>query len=104
MMSNNSTDQGLNYPVTIGTEVSWYPKSERWRIEVVEPSKMTAVWISHDVLSNIIESETRDPDMISDLVQAHRTAIEEHIGLAEMESWKNGFGVLPQGIDGYYQR
>lgn len=31
--------------VTVGSQVTWYPKSERWRVEVVHPSTMKAAFI-----------------------------------------------------------
>jgi hypothetical protein len=93
-----------DYSVTLGSHVSWYPKSERWRIEIAKPKEMGAVWIAHKVLCGITEVDTLDPELISGLVQIHRTAIEQHIGLAEMENWKEALGVLPQGTDGFYSR
>ena len=35
-----------DYSVTLGSQVSWYPKAERWRIEVTDPQTMKAVWIA----------------------------------------------------------
>ena len=43
MVQSHAND---DYPVTIGSQVSWYPKAERWRIEVTDPQTMKAVWIS----------------------------------------------------------
>ena len=91
-------------PVTLGSHVSWFPKSERWLIEVTVPQTMQAVWISHDALCRITEVDTRDPAVISGLVQIHRSEIEQHIRRAEMENWKDALGVLPKGQDGFYQR
>ena len=56
MLSHASSD----YPVTLGSHVSWYPKAERWRIEVADPQTMKAVWIDHRVLARITEVDTRD--------------------------------------------
>lgn len=95
---------GADYSVTLGSHVSWYPKAERWRIEIAKPKEMGAVWIAHKVLCGITEVDTLDAELISGLVQIHRTAIEQHIGLAEMENWKEALGVLPQGTDGFYSR
>ena len=93
-----------NYRVTLGSQVNWYPKAERWCIEVTDPETMKAVWISHSVLCRITEVDTHDPTLASGLVQIYRTEIEQHIERAEMENWKDAFGVLPQGADGFYQR
>ena len=100
MLSHASSD----YPVTLGSHVSWYPKAERWRIEVADPQTMKAVWIDHRVLARITEVDTRDPELIAGLVQIYRAEIEEHIQLAEKENWRDALGVLPQGLDGFYQR
>jgi hypothetical protein len=93
-----------DHPVRIGSQVSWYPKAERWRIEVADPQTMKAVWIAHDVLRRITEVDTRDTKMVSGLVQIYRAEIEQHIRRAEMENWKESLGVLPQGVDGYCHR
>ena len=93
-----------DHSVTLGSQVSWYPKAERWRIEVTDPHTMKAVWIAHDVLRRITEMDTRDPELVSGLVQIYRAEIEQHIRRAEMENWKDSLGVLPQGLDGYYHR
>ena len=93
-----------DYSVTLGSQVSWYPKAERWRIEVTDPQTMKAVWIAHDVLRRITDVDTRDPELVSGLVQIYRAEIEHHIRQAEMENWKDSLGVLPQGLDGYYHR
>ena len=103
-MPNHDRLDSSEYSVTLGSHVSWYPKAERWRIEVVEPKEMKAVWIAHKALCSITAVDTLDPDLVSGLVQVHRTAIEQHISLAEMENWKDALGVLPQGLDGFYHR
>lgn len=94
----------LAYPVTIGSQVTWYPKAQRWRIDVVEPSTMTAVYITHDTLARIIAADSRDPDVIAGLLQLHRDTIEESISDAEMEQWPDRLGILPHGIDGFFSR
>ena len=94
----------LTYPVTIGSQVTWYPKAQRWRIDVVEPSTMTAVYITHDALSKIIAVDSHDPEVIAGLLQVHRDTIEESISDAEMEHWPDRLGILPHGIDGFFTR
>ena len=42
--------------------------------------------------------------LVSGLVQVNRAGIEQHIKRAEMGNWKDSLGVLPQGMDGFYQR
>ena len=96
--------KNLAYPVTIGAQVTWYPKSERWRIEVVEPSSMTAVYITHEALVRITRADSHDPGVIAGWLQVHRDVIEELIGDAEMEHWPDRIGILPHGTDGFYQR
>jgi len=76
----------LDSPVTLGSSVSWFPKSERWRIEVTDPQTMKAVWLSHNVLCDITEVVTRDPELVSGLVQIYRAEIEQHIRRAR--SWR----------------
>ena len=90
--------------VIIGSQVTWYPKSERWQIEVVHPSAMKAAFIKHSVLVDIAEVDSHDAEVVAGLVQIHRAEIEEIIGMAELENWPDSLGVLPQGIDGMYQR
>lgn len=84
------------FPVTLGSHVNWYPKAERWRIEVTYPQTMKAVWIIHNVLRRITEMDTHDPELVSGLVRIHRAEIEQHIQRAEMENWKDALGVLPR--------
>ena len=90
--------------VTIGSQVTWYPKAERWRIEVVHPSAMKAAFIRHDILVGITEVDAHDPDVVAGLVQIHRMEIEDAIVMAELANWPDKLGVLPQGIDGVYKR
>ena len=90
--------------VTIGSQVTWYPKSQRWRVEVIYPSTMKAAFIKHSVLADIAELDSHDPDLAAGLIQIHRGEIEEIIGMAELENWPDKLGVLPQGVDGLYQR
>jgi hypothetical protein len=90
--------------ITIGSQVTWYPKSQRWRVEVVYPSTMKAAFIRHDVLIGITEADSYDPEIVAGLVQMHRMEIEEAIVTAELQNWPDRLGVLPQGIDGVYQR
>ena len=94
----------LAYPVTIGVQVAWYPRAERWRIDVVEPSTMIAIYITHGALTQIIGTNSLDPCIIAGSVQVHRTAIEELISDAETENWPDRLGVLPHGKDGFYSR
>jgi hypothetical protein len=96
--------QEASHLVTIGSQVTWYPKAERWRIEVVYPSTMKAAFIRHDILVDIAKVDSRDPEVVAGLVQIHRTEVEEVIVLAELENWPDKLGVLPQGVDGVYQR
>ena len=96
--------KNLAYPVTIGAQVAWYPKAERWRIEVVEPSSMTAVYITHDALVRVTREDSHDPGVIAGCLLVHRDAIEELISNAEMEQWPDRLGILPHGVDGFYQR
>ena len=91
-------------PITLGSDVTWFPKAEKWRIEVTVPHTMKAVWIDHTVLCGITEVDARDPELVSGLVQIHRAEIEQHIQRAEMENWRDALGVLPQGVDGFYHR
>lgn len=49
---------------------------------------MKAVWIAHRVLRRIAEVDTRDPELVSGLVQINRAEIEQHIRRAEMENWQ----------------
>lgn len=101
MVQSHAND---DHPVTIGSQVSWYSKAERWHIEVIDPQTMKAVWITHDVLRRIIEADTLGAELVSGLVQVYRAEVEQHIRRAEMENWKDSLGVLPQGLDGYYHR
>lgn len=96
--------QEASHLVIIGSQVTWYPKSERWRIEIIHPSTMKAAFIRHDVLAGITTVNSHDPEVVAGLVQIHRMEIEEVIVLAELQSWPDKLGVLPQGIDGVYQR
>lgn len=100
----NARAKHLAYPVTIGSQVTWYQKAQRWRIEVVEPPTMTAVYITHDALTRIIATDSRDPEVIAGLLQVHSTTIEESISDAEMEHWPDRLGILPHGKDGFYSR
>jgi len=100
----SSRPKYLAYPVTIGTQVAWYEKANRWRIDVVEPSTMTAVYITHGALTRIIATDSRDPGVTAGLVQVHRAAIEELISDAEMENWPDRLGILPHGKGGFYSR
>lgn len=90
--------------VTIGSHVTWYPKSQRWRVEVVYPSTMKAAFITHSVLADVADLDSHDAELAAGLVQIHRAEIEEIIGMAELENWPDKLGVLPQGIDGVYER
>jgi hypothetical protein len=90
--------------VTIGSQVTWYPKSERWRIEIAHPSTMKAAFIRHEVLIGVIDVESHDPEVVAGLVQIHRMEIEELIVMAELKNWPDKLGVLPEGIEGVYQR
>jgi hypothetical protein len=94
----------LAYPVVIGNSVTWFEKANRWRIDVVEPAAMTAVYILHDTLTKIVGEDSHDPAVIAGLVQVHRSSIEELISDAEMEQWPDRLGILPHGIDGFYKR
>jgi hypothetical protein len=87
------------YRVTIGSQVTWYPKSERWRIEVAGSLTMQAVFIKHCILAGITEVDSDDPKVVAGLVQIHREAIEEAIGVAETENWPDRLGVLPQRFE-----
>ena len=100
----NAVAKSLKYPVTIGCEVEWFPKAERWRIEVVEPTAMKAVFITHSALAIIIGDDSHDPAVVAGLVQMHRAVIEETISAAEAETWVDRLGVLPQGLEGLYRR
>jgi hypothetical protein len=87
-------------PVTLGSHVNWYPKAERWRIEVTYPQTMKAVWIAHNVFRRITEMDTHDPELVSGLVRIHRAEIEQHIQRAEMENWKDALARRSaQGVD-----
>jgi hypothetical protein len=37
-----------DYPVTIGGQVSWYPKAERWRIEVTDRKRCFLALVDSD--------------------------------------------------------
>jgi hypothetical protein len=90
--------------VTIGSQATWYPKSERWRIEVIHPSTMKAAFIRHEILIGVTDVDSHDPEVVAGLVQMHRMEIEELIVMAELKNWPDKLGVLPQGIEGAYQR
>lgn len=53
---------------------------------------------------DVAEVDAHDPELVAGLVQIHRAQIEEIIGMAELENWPDKLGILPQGIDGVYQR
>lgn len=65
---------------------------------------MTAVYITHDALTRITAVDSHDPGVIAGLLQVHRATIEESISNAEMENWPDRLGILPHGLDGFYQR
>jgi hypothetical protein len=90
--------------VTIGNHVTWLPKSERWRIEVMEPPAMKAVFISHVALVRITVVNGSNSDEVAGLVQIHRVEIEEAIAIAEMQNWPDKLGILPEGLNGFYER
>jgi hypothetical protein len=54
-----------DFPVTLGSQVRWYPKAERWRIEVTDPQTMKAVWITHEALRRIVEADTLGAELVS---------------------------------------
>jgi hypothetical protein len=83
------------YRVSIDNQVTWYAKAERWRIKVVGSPTMEGVFIAHKTLIGITEVDSYDLGEVAGLVQIHRDAIEESIGVAEMENWPDRLGILP---------
>ena len=92
-----------DYSVTLGSQVSWYPKAERWRIEVTDPQTMKAVWIAPRRASSHYRSGHARSG-VGFRFGSNPPSREQHIRQAEMENWKDSLGVLPQGSDGYYHR
>jgi hypothetical protein len=86
------------YRETLGIDVKWYPKSERWRIEVAGSPTLQAVFIAHSTLVGITAVDTYDPDVVAGLIQIHRDAIEDTIAVAKMEGWPDKLGLLPHSI------
>lgn len=62
MVQSHAND---DFPVTLGSQVRWYPKAERWRIEVTDPQTMKAVWITHEALRRIVEADTLGAELVS---------------------------------------
>ena len=63
------------FPITLGQVVSRHPCRCMWRIEVREPSTMVGAWFTHEDLSAILGTDSRDPATVSRLVQWHREQI-----------------------------
>jgi hypothetical protein len=82
-------------PETIGSEVKWYPKAERWCIEIAGSPTLQGVFIKHSTLVGITDVETHDPAIMAGLVQIHRDTIEKCIAAAQMENWHDKYGLLP---------
>ena len=91
------------YRVTIGSEVTWYSKSERWRIEIVGSSSLQAVFVTHSALVRLTAVNSFDPGVVAGLIQIHREAIEQSIGVAEVEVWPDRLGILPHRFEVAYQ-
>lgn len=85
-------------PDTIGCEVTWYPKSERWRIEIVGSATLQGVFMTHRNLVSITAVDTYDTAVIAGLVQLHRDTIEQCIATARAENWHDKHGLLPHSI------
>lgn len=82
----------------LGSSATWFPKAERWRIEITGSPTLEAVFISHTTLVQITDVDTHDPDLVAGLVQIHHGAIEESINAAAMAGWPDRLGVLPQRV------
>jgi hypothetical protein len=83
------------YRVSIGNQLTWYPKAERWRIDVVGSQRMQGVFIAHKTLVGVTSVDSYDLSEVAGLVQIHRNDIEEAIGQAELENWPDRLGILP---------
>lgn len=80
----------------LGSSVTWFPKAERWRIEITGSPTLEAVFIAHATLVRITDVDTHDPDLVAGLVQIHHVAIEESINAAAVAGWPERLGVLPK--------
>jgi len=83
---------------TLSGDVMWYPKAERWRIEIVDSKTLQGVFVKHSTLVEIIDLDSLDPAVVAGLVQIHRDKIEDCIASAEAENWPEKLGLLPHNI------
>ena len=85
------------FPVKLGQDVSRHSGRWTWCIEVHDPNTMAAVWFTQESLIGILGTGSRDPAVISRLIQWRRNEIQECISIAWMEHWPEELGIRPEG-------